>query len=187
MIERWLFFLKKILLIILLFSYIALGVNASKSINECDKYVRLHILANSNSFYDQSVKERVKNFFLSSFYNDLNNLKSKDETLNFIINNKQRVKEKIDGFLSYIGTDYTCEIKVGKEVYNKNSYKSVNLPYGTYDSVKIILGKGKGKNLFFVLFPALCIKEDVTIKDNQSDKIIYKSKLIETLKNIIYK
>ena len=62
--------MKKFVLITLLLSYITIGVYAGKSDALCDKYVRLHILANSNSPFDQLTKESVKDYLLKNFENE---------------------------------------------------------------------------------------------------------------------
>lgn len=175
--------MKKFLVIILLFSYITIGVYAGKSDALCDKYVRLHILANSNSPFDQMTKESVKNYLLKNFENEFSSFNSKEETLKFIKENKDDIKKSIDNFLNEKKIDYTCQIKISKENYKKGNFKNINLPYGSYDSVKILLGKGKGKNLFFIMFPNLCLKENVTVKFEDSKKIKYKSKIAELIFN----
>ncbi|MBE7014838.1 MAG: hypothetical protein E7419_06505 [Ruminococcaceae bacterium] len=173
--------MKKFVLITLLLSYITIGVYAGKSDALCDKYVRLHILANSNSPFDQLTKESVKDYLLKNYKNEFSSFKTKEETLKFIAENKNDIKKSIDKFLTEKKTNYTCQIKISKENYKKGSYKNINLPYGSYDSVKILLGKGKGKNLFFIMFPALSIKDNVTVKFEDGKKIKYKSKIAELI------
>ena len=171
--------MKKFLLIVLLLSYITIGVSAGKNDALCDKYVRLHILANSNSPFDQMTKESVKNFLLSHYENEFSSFKTKEDSLKFIKENKDDIKKSIDGFLDERKIGYTSRIEIRKENYKKGDFKIINLPYGCYDSVKILLGTGKGKNLFFIMFPALLIKENVTVKYEGSKQIKYKSKIAE--------
>lgn len=171
--------MKKFLLVILLLSYITIGVSAGKNDALCDKYVRLHILANSNSPFDQLTKEEVRNFLLSHYANEFSSFKTKEESLKFIKDNKDDIKKSIDGFLSERKIGYTSRIEIKKENYKKDNFKNVNLPYGYYDSIKIYLGKGKGKNLFFIMFPALLVKENVTVKFEGGNQIKYKSKIAE--------
>ena len=53
--------MKKFILTLLLISYIFAGICTAKNDAVCNRYVRLHILANSNSGFDQAVKINVKN------------------------------------------------------------------------------------------------------------------------------
>ena len=76
--------MKKIFLILLLISYITTGVAAAKRDALCHKYLRLHILANSNSSYDQSIKLKVKNYFFDLYKDDFNKINSKEEIVKAI-------------------------------------------------------------------------------------------------------
>ena len=173
--------MEKFILSVLLCFYIITGMVYAKDEALCDKYVRLHIIANSNTPYDQSVKESVKTFFLDKHKDKLSDFDLKEKSLQYITENKETIEVEINEFLKSKGAEYFCKIEVSKTKYNKNFYESIYLPKGEYDSVKIILGKGNGKNLFFIMFPSQVIKEDVTVKSSNKDKIIYKSKIAELL------
>jgi len=45
---------------------------------------------------------------------------------------------------------------VGKELYPEKNYGDLVFPKGEYLSVRVIIGDGKGKNWWCVLFPPLC-------------------------------
>lgn len=171
--------MKKIFLSILLFSYIFIGVYAAKSEALYDSFVRLHILANSNSAFDQAVKIKVRNNLLKTFQNDFKSFKTKEETLEFMNKNKEKIAKHIDKFLKENNIDYSSQIAIEKTKFDKSSFNNINLPIGNYDTVKIFLGRGKGKNLFFVLFPALSIQENVTVKTGKTNETKYKSKIWE--------
>ena len=86
--------MKKILIIVLLFSYITIGVMAAKKEAMCDNYLRLHILANSDSAYDQMFKLTVKDYFFSIYENEFKKINSKEEMLEFINSkNKENLTE----------------------------------------------------------------------------------------------
>ena len=171
--------MKKFLLIFLLFIYILTGVAFAKESALCDKYIRLHIIANSNSGYDQATKEMVKEFFLTKHKDKLTRFNSKEESLYYIKENKELIEKEINDYLYKRNTGYTCHIEISKKKYDKSFYESIYLPKGEYDSVRIFLGKGEGKNLFFIMFPSQIIKENITVKNSNNEKIVYKSKIAE--------
>ena len=173
--------MKKILLCLLLFSYVAAGVQAAKNDALCDKYLRLHIIAESNSSYDQCVKMAVSDYFFSLYEKDFKNSGSKKQMLEFINTNIAQITDNINSYLENSGIQYRCQIKTEKTKYKKSVFKNISLPNGEYDSVKIILGKGKGKNIFFIMFPNLSLQENVTVKVTGEKKITYKSKIAELL------
>ena len=48
------------------------------------------------------------------------------------------------------------KIEIGEEEYPLRNYEDFSLPAGTYTSVRVIIGEGKGQNWWCVLFPPMC-------------------------------
>ena len=68
---------------------------------------------------------------------------------------------------------YNYIVKVGLEYSNfpAKQYSSVVLPAGKYKALRIIIGEGKGKNWWCVMFPPLCFIDDQNgIIDEKTDK-----------------
>ena len=55
------------------------------------------------------------------------------------------------------GFDYGVEISVGEADFNTREYNKFTLPAGKYKAVRVVLGNGKGKNWWCVMFPPLCL------------------------------
>lgn len=145
-------------------------------------FVRFHIIAESNSPYDQLVKINLRNTVLSSISDGLSRCEKKEEALAFLSENSQKIKNLSDDYLRSIGYDKTTEVALTKEYYPLKEYSDFTLPYGKYDSFKITIGSGKGKNFFCVMFPPVCVSEEMTQKVEDilnSKKIIYKFKLFD--------
>ncbi|MPM42630.1 hypothetical protein SDC9_89297 [bioreactor metagenome] len=62
-----------------------------------------------------------------------------------------------DGVLEEKGFDDKAEVELCTEYYPMRIYEGVSLPAGEYISLKVIIGSGKGKNWWCVLFPPLCL------------------------------
>ena len=89
-----------------------------------------------------------------------------------IIKNEYKTLENISKkVISKNGYNYT--VKVGLEYSNfpAKQYSSVVLPAGKYKALRIIIGEGKGKNWWCVMFPPLCFIDDQNgIIDEKTDK-----------------
>ena len=69
--------------------------------------------------------------------------------------------------------DYGAELKTGIETYPVRTYGDFVFPAGDYFSVRVILGEGKGKNWWCVLFPPLCTSG--AVMDTDEGKELFRS------------
>ena len=120
---------------------------------------RLHIIANSDSAADQEVKLKVRDAILELVNEYMKDINTKEEAQEYISSNLQIIKEKADSILKENGMDYTAIPIIGRFEFPDKTYGDVVYPAGEYDALRIILGKGEGKNWWCVLFPPLCLME----------------------------
>ncbi len=113
--------------------------------------VRLHIIANSNSEYDQKIKYAVRD-------NLLNNVreKNKNSDYKYFISNLSEAELIADNIISEYGCNYKSKAIVGKFYFPTKKYENIILPAGEYEAVRIVLGEGKGENWWCVMYPPLC-------------------------------
>ena len=137
--------------------------------------VRLHIIANSDSDADQSVKLKVRNAVLESMDERL-----KNESRNEIIGNLDEAEKIANDVLRENGFKYTARAVYGKFDFPKKQYKNMTLPAGEYYGVRIILGEGAGHNWWCVMYPPLCVADGAPALDERSDKILRDSLKDET-------
>ena len=123
-----------------------------------DGIIRLHILANSDSRYDQALKLEVRDAIIDECRTLCGDGKCDTDALaecmTFVAN---RV-------LSQSGVDYGAYAVLGKERYTTREYDGIAFPAGEYMSLRIVLGEGEGHNWWCVLFPPLCLSA-ATAKD----------------------
>ena len=173
--------MKKIYFILagfILFSAINIAYYQSAS----QSFVRFHITAESNSPYDQLVKIKLRDCILSAISEDLSSFKTKEQTLEYLFKNKDMIKKTADDYLKSINYNNETSVTLKKEYFPHKKYTGFSLPYGKYDALRITIGKGKGKNFFCVLFPAVCISTEMTGEVNKilgNKKIVYKFKLFD--------
>ncbi len=117
--------------------------------------VRLHILANSNSEYDQSLKIQIRDDILLTYKDVLKNATQGD------LNDFSAYTEEMEAFvnerlLTY-GAPYGAYVTFRREWYDTREYEGFTLPCGTYLSLVVHLGDGEGKNWWCVMYPPLCL------------------------------
>lgn len=124
---------------------------------ECEIYdscVRLHILANSDSEKDQSLKLKVRDKMLEKISSY--ELKSKGEALSKIEDDKDELIEIAKEVIKENGEEYDVDLEIGVEKYPTRYYDDFSLPAGKYTSVIVKIGEAEGENWWCVLYPPLC-------------------------------
>ncbi len=146
------------------------------------KVIRLHVIAASDSREDQAVKLDVRDGILDMTKSLFSECKSVDEAKDIAEQNISALTSCANRVLEKTGSRDSARLIIGKEHYPKKTYGSLTFPEGEYLSVRVIIGEGKGKNWWCVLFPPLCtagIEESPEILEGYGiDK-----KQIEALKN----
>ena len=68
------------------------------------------------------------------------------------------------------GYDYDVKVGIDYSKFPTKQYSNVVLPAGEYKALRIIIGEGKGKNWWCVMFPPLCfVDEQKGIIDKDTD------------------
>lgn len=118
--------------------------------------IRFHVIANSDSKSDQTVKLQVRDAVLSSISEDMKKMKSKKEAEQYIRTILPKLQHISSNILKQAGLDYSCAVQYCKESFPIRDYDTFSLPSGVYDTLLIILGEGSGQNWWCVSFPTLC-------------------------------
>ena len=168
-----------ILLIIISLFYIFISKGVAKSLTIPDDAVRIRIIPNSNSEYDQMIKGKVREKLEITMYDLLKEAKSSDEARQIIEGNLDLVKKDVESILE--GEDYGYDVNYGYNYFPVKEYKGVKYDEGYYESLLVNLGKGEGDNWWCVLFPPLCL-----IEADESDDVQYKSIVEEVIKKYIH-
>jgi len=118
--------------------------------------LRLHVLAVSDTEEDQQTKLAVRDHVLGLLTPLLENAKDAAEAALLVEENRLVLTESVQTFLQQRGNPVPVEIQVTRESYPTRTYEDFALPAGDYLSCRVILGEGKGKNWWCVLFPSVC-------------------------------
>ncbi|WP_288528984.1 stage II sporulation protein R [uncultured Eubacterium sp.] len=156
------------LIALVLFSIMSPINTLSNDISQ--KVLRLHILANSDSKADQNLKMMVKDNILKDtayIFKGCNTLDESIEAANKNINIFQKSAEKT---LKNCNSNYSVKVYVDKEFFDIREYKDFTLPSGYYNTIKVVIGEGKGHNWWCVMYPTVCISACT----NDFDKVLTK-------------
>lgn len=162
-----------------------------------ERVFRLHILANSDSDFDQKLKLKVRDKLIlegAELFINSENISQTKEIAEKNINEFTVIAEEV---LKQNGCNYSVSAVVKPCYFNTRTYENVTLPAGIYNALQIKIGKAQGKNWWCVMYPSLCIPastqriDDVLEKGQQNivenkEKYIIKFKVVEWLESIKY-
>lgn len=148
-----------IFLALIVVVYIVIGNVVSKKNIIPDDAIRIRIIANSDSEYDQNIKLKVKEQVEHDMYNILKNATELEEARNKIKENLDSVEKNIDKTLQDENYQLPFTVNFGLNYFPEKEFKGLKYKEGYYESVVVTLGEGLGENWWCVLFPPLCLIE----------------------------
>ena len=148
---------------------------------KCDsissKIFRLHIIANSDSFEDQSLKLRVRDRILKDFGFEMSKSENLYEAEILAEENLENIKISAEDELLKSGCKYPVNVEVVNMHFNTRIYENITLPAGNYDALRITIGNAKGKNWWCVMFPPMCLpvaqtEEEMSGNENEISEVL---------------
>ena len=136
-----------------------------------DNVIRLHILANSDSEDDQSLKLKVRDEILLKYSDDLRQAENIDEATSEVKALLEEITKTAETVIKNEGYEYTVNAYFDREYYPERKYENTCFPSGNYISLRLIIGEGKGQNWWCVLFPPLCLSTAYGDKVEADDSI----------------
>lgn len=121
-----------------------------------DKVIRLHVIANSDTFEDQQLKYKVRNNIIRTFDEEFESITTKKESEKIILEKLDEIREIAEKTIKAEGYNYSINVYYGNYKFPRKQYEDIVLPEGNYDAVKIEIGRAEGKNWWCVMFPSLC-------------------------------
>lgn len=180
---------------ILMLSLIIAGMIATiPFFNSCQELtedvLRIHILANSNSAADQSLKLSVRDRVVGACAAYYDGCSGKDEALAVTRRHLDEIERIAADEIRAHGFGYEVRAEVGEAYFNTRYYDSFTMPAGWYDSLRLTIGSGSGDNWWCVMYPSLCVgaacekemREQLDDGEYQvvtSDRLDFRFKLVE--------
>ena len=133
-----------------------------------ENIIRLHILAQSNSEYDQKIKLEVRNEILKAV-KDID-IKKSSEFLS-------TAQNTANSYLNENNISYRAKAIKGKFHFPQKTYNNITLPSGEYNGIRIVLGEGKGENWWCIMYPPLCVTQSGGLNTNKNTELKLKDSL----------
>ena len=118
--------------------------------------VRLHILANSDSEEDQSLKLRVRDAVVEAAAGWLDGAQNSQQALELAREQLPQLQAVAQQTVEQAGYDYPVNAELCTMYFTTRQYDTVTLPAGVYEAVRFTIGSGEGKNWWCVVYPPLC-------------------------------
>ena len=150
----------------------------SDKISLSRELIRFHVVANSDSQEDQSMKLTVRDAVLNSIQADLQAISDIENAKEYLQNSLPKIQILVDQTLMEMGFQGPSVVSFCKEQFDVRHYDTFSLPAGVYESLRIVIGEGKGKNWWCVSFPTLCLPatvsefRDVAVGAGFSDSLV---------------
>lgn len=141
-----------------------------------NEIIRFHVIANSDSDEDQSLKLKVRDKVVEFVSSSLRNCESLDDARNFLISNKSEIESIAKSVVDENGYSYNVTSTLSKENFPDKVYGDVVFPQGEYEAYRILIGEAKGQNWWCVMFPPLCFVDG-------TKEVVDSKKVINTLEN----
>lgn len=119
-----------------------------------EKIVRLHVVANSDSAIDQAVKLRVRDAVLREAQRLTSGSRDARQS---IAAHLPALEAAANAELQRLEIADSASVNFRRELFPTRTYDTFALPSGVYQSLRVTIGQGRGRNWWCVIFPSLCI------------------------------
>lgn len=133
-----------------------------------DSVIRLHVLANSDSEEDQSLKLKVRDAVLLTVESLFTGGETRAQAAEILSASLDTIAKSAAECLSENGSSYTVRVSLGEEEYPTRQYEKLALPAGKYLSLRVMIGEAAGENWWCVLFPPLCLSVASAREENNA-------------------
>jgi stage II sporulation protein R len=142
-----------------------------------DELIRLHVVGSSDSMEDQAIKLQVRDAIIVSLQQALEDATDIEQAKSYILEHLPQIEAAANAVLQELGSEDSAVVSFMEEAFPVRDYDTFSLPSGVYNSLRITIGDGNGKNWWCVVFPSLCFQasstgvEDVAAGAGFSDEL----------------
>ncbi|MBQ9097835.1 MAG: stage II sporulation protein R [Clostridia bacterium] len=152
--------------LLLIAAYMILPVHGERGLY--DNVVRLHVLAESDSQRDQSLKLTVRDAVLEKTQPLLENVTTRDGAEAVLQAAIPDIQAAAETALTEAGAPNAVTVTLGQERYPTREYEQLAFPAGEYLSLRVMIGRAEGQNWWCVLFPPLCLTAATDARETEA-------------------
>lgn len=146
-----------------------------------DSVLRLHILAESDSEYDQNLKLKVRDALLESdIFKDADSLESAEKTA---LENLSEIEDMAERVLAENGCYLPVNAELAEVEFDERVYGDITMPAGKYSALRVKIGSARGKNWWCVMYPPLCIPAACEVEENKQAEECFNDEEIDIIYN----
>ena len=119
--------------------------------------IRFHVVGASDTAYDQQLKLKVRDAVIRSLQTELSDMRDVNQAKKYLQQNLLKIQEVAGNTLRELGCGDSVRVQLCEEAFSRRDYDTFSLPSGVYQSLRIVIGEGQGKNWWCVVFPDLCL------------------------------
>ena len=116
--------------------------------------IRLHVIAVSDEESEQVLKLRVRDAVLDYLRPRLSGARDADQARAILKGELEGVARAAEA----AAEGRPVRVALGPEDYPARRYGGFALPAGRYESLRVTLGEGRGRNWWCVVFPTFCLE-----------------------------
>lgn len=124
--------------------------------------IRLHVVGASDSREAQALKLQVKDAVVESLQENMDNLADMEQARAYLQQQLPKIEALANHVLREAGCSDVAKVSLQAEEFATRHYDTFTLPAGIYESLRITIGPGAGKNWWCVVFPTLCVGATVS-------------------------
>ncbi|MCL2378438.1 MAG: stage II sporulation protein R [Defluviitaleaceae bacterium] len=121
-----------------------------------ENVIRFHVLAHSDEYVDQVIKNIVRQEVLIEFEHLLSSTDNLKETRQLLAAELPSIQAHAEAVVHKLGFDYQIEARLDKSFFPTQVYGDLSFPPGVYEALQITIGNGVGRNWWCLMFPPLC-------------------------------
>ena len=134
------------------------GVWASASESAlAGQVLRLHVVANSDSWQDQELKLLVRDAILVRAGELLEGVSDRESAEQVLSPHLDELVRSAKEVLEAEGCGDAVTVAITDQWFPTKEYDGFALPAGQYRALKVTIGRGRGRNWWCVVFPPLCL------------------------------
>ncbi|MDD2497161.1 MAG: stage II sporulation protein R [Desulfitobacteriaceae bacterium] len=136
--------------------------------------LRFHVIANSDSVYDQKIKLLVRDEVIKYMEPYLSHAQTAQEAASIVQKQSPAIEKVADNCLGAHNVGYSARVDLGNFNFPVKAYGNLVLPEGKYQAMRVVLGEGEGQNWWCVLFPPLCfidISNSIAVREKEPEPL----------------
>ena len=121
-----------------------------------ERMIRLHVIANSDSDADQTLKLHVRDAVLCRAEDILRQSADMADARRRLTDALPAMGDAAASALAARGSAYPVSVSLEETEFPLKAYDGFALPAGEYLALRVVIGAGEGRNWWCVVYPPLC-------------------------------